>query len=72
MAIITLTSDWGTSDYYAAAVKGVLLSKLPGATIVSSEGFSEEEKEQLSLYLQTHENEILAAAKEISNPMRWL
>lgn len=34
MAIITLTSDWGTSDYYAAAVKGVLLSKLPNATIV--------------------------------------
>ncbi|MCR5014928.1 MAG: SAM-dependent chlorinase/fluorinase [Bacteroidales bacterium] len=34
MAIITLTSDWGTADYYAAAVKGVILSKLPSATIV--------------------------------------
>ena len=34
MAIITLTSDWGTSDYYAAAVKGVILSQLPNATIV--------------------------------------
>ncbi len=34
MAIITLTSDWGTSDYYAAAVKGVILSQLPSATIV--------------------------------------
>lgn len=34
MAIITLTSDWGTSDYYNAAVKGVILSQLPSATIV--------------------------------------
>ena len=34
MAIITLTSDWGTKDYYVAAVKGTILSKLPSATIV--------------------------------------
>lgn len=34
MAIITLTSDWGNSDYYAAAVKGTILSYLPDATIV--------------------------------------
>jgi hypothetical protein len=34
MAIITLTSDWGSTDYYAAAVKGALLSRLPNATIV--------------------------------------
>ena len=34
MAIITLTSDWGHSDYYAAAVKGVILSQLPNATII--------------------------------------
>ena len=34
MAIITLTSDWGSSDYYAAAVKGEILSQLPNATIV--------------------------------------
>jgi len=34
MAIITLTSDWGTSDYYVAAVKGTILSYLPDATIV--------------------------------------
>ena len=34
MAIITITSDWGTKDYYAAAVKGTILSKLPTATIV--------------------------------------
>ena len=34
MAIITLTSDWGHSDYYAAAVKGVILSQLPNVTIV--------------------------------------
>lgn len=34
MAIITLTSDWGTSDYYAAAVKGSILSLMPDATII--------------------------------------
>ncbi|MBK9290977.1 MAG: SAM-dependent chlorinase/fluorinase [Bacteroidetes bacterium] len=34
MAIITLTSDWGTSDYYLAAVKGTLLSSLPDVNIV--------------------------------------
>lgn len=34
MAIITLTSDWGRTDYYAAAVKGALLSQLPNVTIV--------------------------------------
>jgi S-adenosyl-L-methionine hydrolase (adenosine-forming) len=34
MAIITLTSDWGTSDYYLAAVKGTILSHLPGASII--------------------------------------
>lgn len=34
MSIITLTSDWGTKDYYAAAVKGRILSQLPTAIIV--------------------------------------
>lgn len=34
MAIITLTSDWGQSDYYVAAVKGAIFSALPGVTIV--------------------------------------
>ncbi len=34
MAIITLTSDWGTSDYYLAAVKGAIYSQLPDAIIV--------------------------------------
>ncbi len=34
MAIITLTSDWGLSDYYVAAVKGTILSMLPDVTIV--------------------------------------
>lgn len=34
MAIVTLTSDWGTRDYYAAAVKGTLLSMMPDVTIV--------------------------------------
>ncbi len=34
MAIITLTSDWGTSDYYLAAVKGTILAQLPQVNIV--------------------------------------
>ncbi len=34
MQIITLTSDWGTTDHYLASVKGVLYSAAPGATIV--------------------------------------
>ena len=32
--IITLTTDFGTVDGYVAAIKGVLLSRLPSATIV--------------------------------------
>ena len=34
MSIITLTSDWGNKDYYKGAVKGTILSKLPGAKII--------------------------------------
>jgi len=34
MPIITLTSDWGNKDSYKGAVKGAILSKLPGVTIV--------------------------------------
>ena len=34
MAIITLTSDWGLSDYYVPAVKGAIYSLLPDVTIV--------------------------------------
>lgn len=34
MAIITLTSDWGTKDHYLGAVKGKLISKLPDARII--------------------------------------
>jgi S-adenosylmethionine hydrolase len=34
MAIITLTSDWGDSDYYAAAVKGTIYSQMPDARII--------------------------------------
>lgn len=32
--IITLLTDFGTSDYYVAAMKGVILSHAPGITIV--------------------------------------
>lgn len=34
MSIITLTSDWNKDDYYSAAIKGRILSRCPGATIV--------------------------------------
>ncbi|MEI6576877.1 MAG: SAM-dependent chlorinase/fluorinase [Bacteroidota bacterium] len=34
MAIITLTSDWGSGDHYAGAVKGAILSLLPDVTLV--------------------------------------
>jgi S-adenosyl-L-methionine hydrolase (adenosine-forming) len=34
MAIITLTTDWKSNDFYVGAVKGKLLSLFPGATII--------------------------------------
>ncbi len=34
MAIITLTTDWGSKDHYLASVKGAILSKIPDATII--------------------------------------
>lgn len=34
MAIITLTSDWGLSDYYLPAVKGTIFSALPDVNVV--------------------------------------
>lgn len=34
MAIITLTSDWGESDFYVPAVKGAIYSLLPNVNIV--------------------------------------
>lgn len=34
MAIITLTTDFGLKDHYVSAIKGSILSRLPGVTIV--------------------------------------
>ncbi|CAI8195040.1 MAG: 5'-fluoro-5'-deoxy-adenosine synthase [Formosa sp. Hel1_33_131] len=34
MAIITLTTDFGTKDHFTAAVKGALLSEIPDAKVV--------------------------------------
>ena len=34
MAIITLTTDFGTKDYFVAAIKGRILSQIPDATVV--------------------------------------
>lgn len=36
MPIITLTTDFGTADGYAAAMKGILLSMAPQATLVDA------------------------------------
>jgi len=32
--LVTLLTDFGTADYYVAALKGVLLSRAPGSTLV--------------------------------------
>ncbi len=34
MPVITLTSDWGTKDYYLASVKGAILRQIPEARII--------------------------------------
>ena len=34
MGIITLISDWGLNDYYAASVKGMIIKSLPEVRIV--------------------------------------
>ena len=34
MAIITLTTDFGTKDHFVAAIKGRILSEVPETTIV--------------------------------------
>jgi S-adenosylmethionine hydrolase len=34
MPVITLTTDWGTTDYALAALKGDILTELPGAIII--------------------------------------
>ncbi|MCF8330969.1 MAG: SAM-dependent chlorinase/fluorinase [Bacteroidales bacterium] len=34
MAIVTLTTDWGVRDFFAGAVKGKLLSAIPGLDII--------------------------------------
>ncbi len=34
MAIVTITSDWGTRDHYAAVVKGIILKQLPETVLV--------------------------------------
>ena len=34
MSIITLLSDYGTTDSYVGELKGVLLTLAPGATLV--------------------------------------
>jgi S-adenosylmethionine hydrolase len=34
MSVVTLTSDWNLDDFYSAAVKGRILSRCPGTSIV--------------------------------------
>ena len=54
----------GTSD----RAEGIV----PGGVIDQNRGFTAEEAAQLSDYLKANESDILARAKEISNPMRWM
>ena len=35
MAIVTLTTDWGTKDHYLGSVKGSLLKHIPNVTIIN-------------------------------------
>jgi S-adenosylmethionine hydrolase len=34
MAIVTLTSDWNKDDFYTAAIKGKIMSRCPGTTVI--------------------------------------
>ncbi len=34
MPIVTLTSDWNSDDYYSAAVKGTIINRCPGTSVV--------------------------------------
>lgn len=34
MAVITLTTDLGLKDYYVSAIKGAIISQLPGVTLI--------------------------------------
>jgi S-adenosyl-L-methionine hydrolase (adenosine-forming) len=53
MPIITLTSDWGQRDYFLAAVKGKILSRLPDVNIVDiSHGISPFNLKQASFIIQ--------------------
>ena len=44
---------------------------LPDAVIEKSNGYSQEELEQLTEYLKENGSDILAKAKGISNPLKW-
>ncbi|NTV83168.1 MAG: SAM-dependent chlorinase/fluorinase [Bacteroidales bacterium] len=53
MPIITLTSDWGQRDYFLAAVKGKILSRLPSVNIVDiSHGISPFNLKQASFIIR--------------------
>ena len=45
---------------------------LPDCRIVSKEGFTQEEIEQLEMYMKANLEEIMSKAKIISNPLKWL
>ena len=45
---------------------------IPDGKIVNSKGFSDEEVKQLENYLVANTDSIMAQAKVISNPLKWL
>jgi S-adenosyl-L-methionine hydrolase (adenosine-forming) len=53
MPIITLTSDWGQRDYFLAAVKGKIISRLPSVNIIDiSHGISPFNLKQASFIIR--------------------
>jgi hypothetical protein len=51
MSIITLTTDWGTRDHYAGALKGMLHSVIPGINIVDISHFVAHNNIQQAAYI---------------------
>lgn len=65
-------AEGGTSTRSASNVMDSAEGLLPDCKIVSHNGFSEEEIQQLETYLQANLEDIMSKAKIISNPLKWL
>ncbi|MDR2938245.1 MAG: SAM-dependent chlorinase/fluorinase [Prevotellaceae bacterium] len=53
MAVVTLTTDWGMSDFYLASLKGALLQHAPQATLVDiSHGIAQHDEAEAAFTLR--------------------